>query len=240
LPEGAVLKTHAYQLIKQRLFELDLVSGQFVTQKQISDMIGVPLGPVREAMQQLQSEGLVEIFPQRGIQITPVSAEMVRDLFGVRRLLEPPGLKMLAKTGDLDALKELRRATRDVLRKEKMGEINRLSGETFRIDQQLHEMAIGALDNQLVSDFYRVQQDRLRLIRLNIRASIDHEPGLSDHLNILDALCHRDAAGAVAHLLTHLKNVEHGALDSLARTPHIRKIPSGTSNRNNKTVMTAS
>jgi DNA-binding GntR family transcriptional regulator len=49
---------------------------------------------VREASQQLQSEGLVEIFPQRGIQITPVSAAMVRDLFGVRRLLEVPGIKL--------------------------------------------------------------------------------------------------------------------------------------------------
>ncbi len=235
-----MLKTHAYQLIKQRLFELDLLSGQFVTQKQISEMIGVPLGPVREAMQQLQSEGLVEIFPQRGIQITPVSAEMVQDLFGVRRLLEPPGMRALAKTGDLDALKELRRATREVLRKEKLGEVNRLSGDAFRIDQQLHEMAIAALDNQLVRDFYHMQQDRLRLIRLNIRASTDHEPGLADHLHILDALCHRDGAGAVAHLLTHLKNVEQNALEALARTPHIKKLPSGTSSTSSKAALTTS
>jgi DNA-binding GntR family transcriptional regulator len=220
-----VLKTQAYQLIKQRLFELDLVSGQFVTQKQIADMIGVPLGPVREAMQQLQSEGLVEILPQRGIQITPVSAEMVRDLFGVRRLLEPPGIKLLAKNGDLDALKELRQATREILRREKLGEVSRLSGDTFRIDQRLHEMAIAALDNQLVRDFYRVQQDRLRLIRLNIRVATDHEPGLADHLTILDALCRRDASGAVTHLLGHLKSTEQAALEALARTPHIKKLP---------------
>lgn len=235
-----MLKTHAYQLIKQRLFELDLVSGQFVTQKQISEMIGIPLGPVREAMQQLQSEGLVEIFPQRGIQITPVSEEMVRDLFGIRRLLEPPGIKALAKNGDLAELKELRRATKETLRKEKLGEINRLSGATFQIDQQLHEMAIAALGNQLVRDIYRVQQDRLRLIRLNIRASTDHEPGLSDHLNILDALCRRDATGAVTHLLTHLKNVEQSALEALARSPHIKKIPSGATNSSVRSALALS
>ncbi|MGE3064620.1 MAG: GntR family transcriptional regulator [Hyphomicrobiaceae bacterium] len=221
-----MLKEQAYQLIKQRLFELDLISGQFVTQKQISELIGVPLGPVREAMHQLQSEGLVEILPQRGIQITPVSEQMVRDLFGVRKLLEPAGIKLLARNGDLALLKDLRRATREILRKEKLGEVSRLSGDAFRVDQRLHEMVIDALENQLVSDFFRVQQDRLRLVRLNIRVSTDHEPGLSDHIQILDALCDRDAAGAAMHLFAHLKNVERNALEALARTPHIKRLPS--------------
>lgn len=221
-----MLKDQAYQLIKQRLFELDLISGQFVTQKQISELIGVPLGPVREAMHQLQSEGLVEILPQRGIQITPVSEPMVRDLFGVRKLLEPAGIRALARNGDVDAFKELRRATRDILRKEKLGEVSRLSGDAFRVDQRLHELVIDALENQLISDFFRVQQDRLRLVRLNIRVSTDHEPGLSDHVQILDALCERDAVAASSSLLTHLKNVEQNALEAVARTPHIKRLPS--------------
>jgi DNA-binding GntR family transcriptional regulator len=240
LPRTAVLKTHAYELIKQRLFELDLVSGQFVTQKQVSELIGIPLGPVREAMLQLQIEGLVEIFPQRGIQITPVSEDMVRDLFGVRRLLEPPGIEVVARVGDLAVLKELRRATKETLRREKLGEIDRLSGMTFQIDQQLHEMAIAALDNQLVRDFYRVQQDRLRLIRLNIRASTSHEPGLSDHLGILDALCRRDATAAVAHLLAHLANVERNALEALKLSPHIKRLPSASSNSGLRPAMATS
>jgi len=138
---------------------------------------------------------------------------------------------------DLDALKELRRATREILRKEKLGQVSRISGDTFRIDQQLHEMAINALDNQLITDFYRLQQDRLRLIRINIRASTDHEPGLSDHIHILDALCQRDAAGAVTQLLAHLKNVEQNALDMLARTPHIKRLPS-TNSGNGKVALT--
>ena len=227
-----MLKQQAYDLIKQRLFELDLVSGQFVTQKQISEMIGVPLGPVREAMHQLQSEGLVQVLPQRGIQITPVTESMVRDLFGMRRLLEPMGMKELAKKGDSAALAELRRATKEILRKEKLGEIDRLSGQTFAIDQKLHEMTIFALRNQLIFDFYRVQQDRLRLIRLNIRASSDHEPGLSDHVSILDALCRRDGAAAVSSLLSHLKGVEQRALDAVARSPQTARTPHPPRNTN--------
>ncbi|MGE0851002.1 MAG: GntR family transcriptional regulator [Hyphomicrobiaceae bacterium] len=225
-----MLKDDAYQLIKRRLFELDLVSGQFVTQRQISEMIGIPLGPVREAMLQLQAEGLVEIFPQRGIQIATVSEAMVRDLFGVRRLLEPPGIRALARGRDLGALKELRRATKEVLRKQQLGKISPLSGETFLIDQRLHELAIDALGNSLVRDFYRVQQDRLRLVRLNIRTPADPEPGLCDHLNILDAICRRDGAGAVRHLLAHLANVEKRALDALSRCALIKRMPAGPAN----------
>ncbi|MCW5694100.1 MAG: GntR family transcriptional regulator [Pseudolabrys sp.] len=226
-----MLKAHAYQLIKQRLFDLDLVSGQFVSQKQIVELIDFPLGPVREAMLQLQAEGLVEIFPQRGIQITPVTVEMVRDLFGLRRLIEPPGIKALARTGDLAALKELRRATKEALQKEKSGEVKPVSNHTFQVDQRLHEMAIDALDNKLVREIYRVQQDRILLIRLNIRPWATQEPGLVDHLHILDALCRRDAAGATASLLRHLKNAEQAALDALARSPHIKTtLPRAASN----------
>ena len=212
-----MLKDDAYRLIKQRLFELDLVSGQFVTQAQVSDMIGIPLGPVREAMSRLQSEGLVEILPQRGVRIAPVSEEMVRDLFGLRRLLEVPGMQILVKSGDPEAFKDLLRATKQALRKDKAGEIGRLSGETFLVDQRLHEMAIGALGNAILRDFYLLQQDRLRLIRLNIRTSSEREPGLVDHIDILEAACRRDVAGAVRFLLRHLDNVEKRALDMIAR-----------------------
>ena len=214
-----MLKDEAYQLIKQRLFELDLVSGQFVTQKQISELIGIPLGPVREATLQLRSEGLVQIFPQRGIQISPVNEEMIRNLFGVRRLLEGPGIGELAISGDLSELRALQRKTAETLRNAQRGQIERLSGETFRVDQRLHEMAIGALNNRVIADFYKVQQDRLRLVRLNIRSPNDQEPGLSDHLAILDALCDRDSKRAQELLITHLNGVESRALRALSRMP---------------------
>ena len=212
-----MLKDDAYRLIKQRMFELDLVSGQFVTQAQVSDMIGIPLGPVREAMSRLQSEGMVEILPQRGVRISPVTEEMVRDLFGLRRLLEVPGMQALVKSGDAEMFKDLLRATRQALRKEKAGELGRLSGETFLVDQRLHEMAIAALGNAILRDFYLVQQDRLRLIRLNIRTSSEREPGLVDHIDILEAACRRDVAGAVRFLLKHLDNVEKRALEMIGR-----------------------
>ncbi|WP_428549106.1 GntR family transcriptional regulator [Reyranella sp.] len=52
----------------------ELRTGQFVSQRELADLLGATLNPVREAIRKLEAEGLINVYAQRGIQIVEGSA----------------------------------------------------------------------------------------------------------------------------------------------------------------------
>ena len=64
-----MLRADVYDQLKDRLFAGELRSGQFVSQRELTALLGATLNPVREALRKLEAEGLINVYAQRGIQI---------------------------------------------------------------------------------------------------------------------------------------------------------------------------
>ena len=64
-----MMRTDVYDQLKERLFTGELRTGQFVSQRELTALLGATLNPVREAIRKLEVEGLINVYPQRGIQI---------------------------------------------------------------------------------------------------------------------------------------------------------------------------
>src|SRR3712207_1936150 len=75
-------------LLRQALDHGRWSPGAPLRQEEIAAELGVSRVPVREAFFQLQAEGLVQVVPNRGVYVRTVSAENLRELFRLRRLLE--------------------------------------------------------------------------------------------------------------------------------------------------------
>ena len=91
--------------IRQRL----LPPGMALVQGALADALGVSRVPVREALQFLASEGLVT-FSEDGARVTELPAEEIRELWGLRALVEPalaPGIVARAIDGDVESLARL-------------------------------------------------------------------------------------------------------------------------------------
>ena len=82
------LSDSAYAKLKEKLFAGELSPGQFISQRQLVKLIDVPLGPVREALQRLEADGLVQIAPQRGIQFNEASLQFIRNTYQLRLFVE--------------------------------------------------------------------------------------------------------------------------------------------------------
>src|SRR5205809_763280 len=67
--ENRMLRSDVYDQLKARLFAGQLRAGQFVSQRELATLLGATLNPVREAIRQLEAEGLIVVYAQRGIQI---------------------------------------------------------------------------------------------------------------------------------------------------------------------------
>ncbi len=83
-----MLRQVAYQSFKTALFERTIRPGQFLTQRELCGALNVSVAPMRDALRQLEAEGLVELLPQTGMRVTSVDTRFIRDAFQLRRMLE--------------------------------------------------------------------------------------------------------------------------------------------------------
>ncbi len=78
----------AFDVLENRLVTLDLPPGEPVLEKELAEMIGFGRTPVREAVQRLSAQGLLRVFPRKGLVVTPVERTELAQILEVRRVLE--------------------------------------------------------------------------------------------------------------------------------------------------------
>ncbi len=83
--------------LRNRILAGDYAPGSALRQDTLAAEFGTSKIPVREALVQLQSEGLVDIFPQRGFQVRPLSASELDEVFRLRLQIEPTAVARGAK-----------------------------------------------------------------------------------------------------------------------------------------------
>ncbi len=89
--EGMVYKTkqeYVYWILRRAILRCELAPGERLTTQEIANQLDVSLIPVREALQLLQSEGLVEISPHVGASVAPISGSSVAEVFTLLEGLE--------------------------------------------------------------------------------------------------------------------------------------------------------
>lgn len=84
--------------IRKRILEGEYASGMQLRQDALAEQLGVSRIPVREALVQLEAEGLVKLRPHRGAIVTSFAAGEVQELYEFRALLEP---RLLEKSAPL-------------------------------------------------------------------------------------------------------------------------------------------
>lgn len=213
------LRAQAYASFQQQIVEANIRPGQFISQRELMQLLGMPLGAVRELIPRLEAEGLLRTVPQRGLQVAHVDLKLINNAFQLRLLLErEAALKFVSTASDAE-LAALEEAHLDIVRRARSGPIdNQLLTDATTVDWGLHDLMIDAMDNELISQIYRVNSLRVRLIKLE-GSLLSPEvllPAMDEHLWFIDALKRRDPV-AVAQRLTHHIESAHRRVLGLPR-----------------------
>jgi len=213
-PDAGRLRWQAYERFQQQLIASRIRPGQFVSQRELAALIGLPLGAIREMIPRLEAEGLLRTAPQRGLQIASVDVRLIRNAFQLRAVIEREAAAQFAVTTTEAELDTIEAAHRDILARAE-GPITRsLLDEAQAIDWGLHDRMVDALGNEIISGIYRVNSLRIRLIRLD-RVTLDADalvPAMQEHLALIAALRTRDPKLAIDAIDEHLTSARHRAL----------------------------
>ena len=83
------IATRVVEVLRRRIIGGHYRGGMKLQQEQIAGELGVSRSPVREALRQLEAEGLVTLISQKGAEVKPISLPEVSEMFEMRLLLEP-------------------------------------------------------------------------------------------------------------------------------------------------------
>ncbi|GAA1051026.1 GntR family transcriptional regulator [Arthrobacter russicus] len=99
----------AYQALHQDIVQWRLSPGTVLGEVELSERLGVSRTPVREALSRLTAEGLTTAKGGRGVVVTDVSLETVRELYELRETLEAKAAALAAERGDSGSFAQLQR-----------------------------------------------------------------------------------------------------------------------------------
>lgn len=109
-------KDQAYHHIRSKILNHLLGPGDRVSHRELAKEIGVSFTPVREAINQLTSEGLLECSPQRGTFVAELTRQDIREVYDIREAQEShAAAKIAGKTSEVD-LAEMERLVEDMQR----------------------------------------------------------------------------------------------------------------------------
>lgn len=198
------LRSQVFHTIREDILKGRYEENEELREATLGKEIGVSRTPVREALRQLELEGLVKIIPNRGAFVTGISKKDVQDIYMIRSVLEGLCVHMAAEhitEEKLEALDEILVLAEFHLNKGNMEQLTELDG---RFHQILYEASESRILEHVLSDFHKyVQLARRNSVKTKSRA----QKSLEEHKDILAALKEKDADQAEKLANIHILNV---------------------------------
>jgi DNA-binding GntR family transcriptional regulator len=211
MPASAIARTTSAavtQLLRQSLDHGRWAGGEALRQEEIAAEFGVSRVPVREALFQLQAEGLLHMVPNKGMYVRTMNADELRELFRLRWLIESDVLAQavpLHSTVTLVRLEAVQAALDKV----------HAAADCIAGDREFHEglhAPAGRAESMAVVRRLRSQVDRFCFARTR---PAERAQASEQHHALLRAARRRDASAATRVLQAHLAEGERRALASL-------------------------
>lgn len=195
-PRAPSASERAYRHVKDRVLDGRLPGGELITEGEVAEALGISRTPVRGAFTQLESEGLLRLYPKRGALVVPVSAAELEDVIETRWVIERYAIEQaIANPGE--AGEALCRAT------ERQAGV---TGDEFvEADRAFHRTLVEATGNRILLGLYDSLRDRQRRMgRATLRSDEQIARTLAEHRTIADAVAAGNSARALDALRGHL------------------------------------
>ena len=185
------LAEQAYRLLEKLLVTLRLAPGELVGEKDLVSLLDIGRTPVREAIQRLSAEGLLQILPRKGLLVTPLRRSDLSRIIEARRVLERLLVVKAAERATTEQRADLRRLASELLSAHDDLE------SFFQLDQRLNQLLENACDNRFLVNALTAMHSQCRRLWYHYRKQLDLPWSAELHGGLANAVAEGDAAGAI-------------------------------------------
>ena len=197
------LRGRVFNRLREDILEGKYSNNEALKETSISNDLGVSRTPVREAIRQLELEGLVSIIPNKGAVVTGINSKDIKDIYAVRSLIEG----LCARWAVQNITKEQMEVLEEIIYLSEFHVNKEHYDQLFELDTRFHKSLYEASNSRtlkhVLSDFHHYVQ---RVRRASLLTKERALKSIQEHKDILGAIRAKDENRAEQLANLHIKN----------------------------------
>jgi len=203
--DNSNLHERVYLYLRDKIMQNQLTPGSRISYERLQEELGVSKTPLRDAINRLQQEGLVEVKPRSGTYVTIPKVQDIIEIYDVRKSLERTAVQLAIPKIPREVLQSLLDEAEEAEAEIKMGNRDRF----FIADRNLHQTIIQYSGNKRLITFMETLEVQIRWFGIIIAKNFDRPLQANDmHKKILNAIYKSDIQGAQQLMENHIEEIK--------------------------------
>ncbi|UOQ46545.1 GntR family transcriptional regulator [Halobacillus salinarum] len=197
-------RDYTYEVLKEKILTLEIEPGKKISEKDMSQKLGVSRTPIREAFLKLAQEELLEIYPQRGTFVSLIDLDHVEEARFMRESVERAIVRLACSTFTKEQLFELET---NITMQEMCVKRDNYS-TLLELDEEFHKILFAGCSKMRVWETIQQMNNHfIRLRVLRVGSNLNWNVIVSQHKAIFDRITNKEEAEAEQAMADHLQLV---------------------------------
>lgn len=194
------LSSQVYETLKESIVKGDIKPGTRLTEKTIVEELGVSSTPVREAFRKLNSDGLIEMIPYKGVKVKSIDVADLVEVYSCRAMFEKHSIKLAIENYTPKLVEDLFRIL-------ELSRTAKTQTEYVEYNTQFHNRILEQANNSRLEEFFKQLEDVILHNRLHSSYSEERKKKINEeHEEIINAIAQRDSESAETYMEKHIIN----------------------------------
>ncbi len=195
------LRELALEHLRDSIIDGSLKMGQVLSERKISEELGVSKSPVREALAQLRDEGLVSIEPQKGARVFSLSEAEVTQICDFRQAIEIAAFELALSRNPIGLADQMERVVKEMTRERTKGN----EKGYLALDTTFHQLIFEHAGNDYLTSSYTRYIGKIAALRTHLAKLPQHtDLSYDEHQKIAVAVRQGDMSEIKSLLIEHI------------------------------------
>jgi DNA-binding GntR family transcriptional regulator len=211
---AAPVRNQVLRNLREAIINRTFAPGQRLIERELCEMTGVSRTSIREALRQLETEGLVVLIPNHGAAVAEMSLAEAADVYEVRGVLEALACRRFAAVASDEQITELRRVVDELSSAGDEGDI----AEMMRCKDEFYDVLLSGAGNTVARSVLGSLHQRIAYLRTTSLSRPQRSVEAAREVRaVVDAMAARDPERAAALCQEHVQHAAEAALGVLDR-----------------------
>lgn len=203
------LRRQAEESLRKAILSGRYDAGERLKERQLMESLGVSRTLLREALRQIEAEGLVTLVPNRGPVVSVLSYEDAEEIYEVRGTLESQACIGFVLRASSNHVSQLQAVFAKLKPAAEASHVNR----TLELSGDFYDVILEGAGNKILSSMLKLLHNRIVLLRRTSMSEAGRLPETLDELTqMFNALCARDKSAASKASIHHVRQASRAAL----------------------------
>ncbi|MDS9472478.1 GntR family transcriptional regulator [Sporosarcina pasteurii] len=208
--ETSSLTKQVYDILRKSIISREYLPGDKLDILTLADTFGVSRSPVKDAINQLVHEGLIEVIPRKGTYVSQLSFNEFTDILDARLMIEKWAAEQIIESA---AKRQIDECTEIVVNMDNLLDLSPFPFEEYlELDIRLHKTLVELANNANVKQIYNSLNTHVSLSRIVYSTSLESTIARhKDHWNLIKALKDRNLNAFTDTITMHIHSLKKEA-----------------------------